>query len=51
MKDDPKGYRDDMSFMEWVKNAFISELQAQYKFAVDWQKVAIERELAKRHAR
>ncbi len=51
MKEDPKGYQGDLAFMEWVRNAPVAELQAQHKYAVDWQRVAIEREMAKRHAR
>lgn len=39
---------EDLAFLEWVKEAPTPELAAQRPFAVSWQRVAIERELARR---
>jgi hypothetical protein len=39
---------DDLVFMAWVREASTSELTGQARFAVGWQRVAVERELGRR---
>jgi hypothetical protein len=40
----------DLEFMQWVREAPLEELRAQHGFAVDWQRVAIARELVRRQS-
>jgi hypothetical protein len=41
---------EDLNFLQWVKEAATAEIMGQFKYAMGWQKVAIERELRRRFA-
>ncbi len=40
--------KEDLKFIQWVRDTTSDTLQKQWRFAVGWQKVAIERELNRR---
>ncbi len=45
---DADEHEEDLAFMQWLRTATTRELASQFHFAVDWQRVAIDRELQRR---
>lgn len=46
-----KKNRESLDFMQYVKSAPTAELRAAERYAVDWRRVAIVRELGRREKR